>query len=90
MGTTEINGKRYVERWEYYDIDTENRNLKRTLEHRDTVLSIMYDLVRNCNMKTRIKLLMIKSVIDVEVWKDIKELTPMEKVMFDRFWERDF
>ena len=65
-------------------------DLERTLEHRDVILSIIYDLVRNCNVKNRIKLLMIKAVIDVEVWKDIKELTPMEKEMFDRFWKRDF
>ena len=40
--------------------------LERTLEHRDSILSIIYDLVRSCNVKNRIKLLMIKAVIDVE------------------------
>ena len=26
--TVEINGKRYVERWEYYDLDTTKRKLE--------------------------------------------------------------
>ena len=61
--------------------------LERTLEHRDSILSIIYDLVRSCNVKNRIKLLMIKAVIDVECWND---LTPMQKELFDRFWKRAF
>lgn len=61
--------------------------LERTLEHRDSILSIIYDLVRSCNIKNRIKLLMIKAVVDVECWND---LTPMQKELFDRFWKREF
>lgn len=44
----------------------ENKELQNTLQHRDSVLSIMYDLVRS-EVPDWYKIEMIKDVIDCEV-----------------------
>lgn len=64
----------------------ENKELQNTLQHRDSVLSIMYDLVRS-EVPDWYKIEMIKDVIDCEVWR---ELTDKQKKLVDKFWNREF
>lgn len=60
--------------------------LKETLEHRDSVLSIMYDLVRCDYIKPKLKLDIIKAVIDDECW-NFDDLTEKEKELWNYFWK---
>lgn len=57
-----------------YELEDENKKLKeeieklRVLKHRDTILSIMYDLVRSKEVTDERKIRIIRKVIDVESW----------------------
>lgn len=64
----------------------EMTELKETLEHRDSVLSIMYDLVRCDYIKPKLKLDIIKAVIDDECW-NFDDLTEKEKKLWNYFWK---
>lgn len=74
------------------ELKRENRKLKielkeneRTLEHRDSVLSIMWDLVRT-QMSTDADIVkMIEAVIDVECWAHLsKEKEKLVKAFYNR------
>jgi chromosome segregation ATPase len=65
----------------------ELKELEETLEHRDSVLSIMYDLLRS-DLSDYEQLCMIDVVIDVEVWNDPQN--KLREELLDRFWKRDF
>jgi DNA gyrase/topoisomerase IV subunit A len=65
----------------------EIEELKETLEHRDSVLSIMYDLLRS-DLGDYEQLCMIDVVIDVEVWNEPQN--KLREELLDRFWKRDF
>ena len=86
------------EKWEYrhkiLKLEEENKKLnsdleeiKNTLEHRDSVLSIMYDLLRS-DLGDYEQLCMIDVVIDVEVWNEPQN--KLREELLDRFWKRDF
>lgn len=68
-------------------LSMEMTDMQRTLEHRDSVLSIMYDLVRSEDLIYDYIIEMIKAVIDCEVWR---ELTDRQKKLVDKFWNREF
>lgn len=51
-------------------LNKELKEVERDLEHRDTILSVMYDLVRSEEVSDKRKLLIIKKVIDVESWAE--------------------
>ena len=51
-------------------LELELRDTERDLEHRDTILSIMYDLVRSKEVTDERKIRIIKKVIDVESWAE--------------------
>lgn len=63
------------------------KELEETLEHRDSVLSIMYDLLRS-DLGDYEQLCMIDVVIDVEVWNEPQN--KLREELLDRFWKRDF
>ena len=65
----------------------ELKELEETLEHRDSVLSIMYDLLRS-DLGDYEQLCMIDVVIDVEVWNEPQN--KLREELLDRFWKRDF
>lgn len=65
----------------------EVKELKETLEHRDSVLSIMYDLLRS-DLGDYEQLCMIDVVIDVEVWNEPQN--KLREELLDRFRKRDF
>lgn len=65
----------------------EMTDMQRTLEHRDSILSIMYDLVRSENSINEYIIEMIKAVIDEEVWA---ELTKRQRELVKAFWNREF
>lgn len=69
------------------ELEKENKENKETLEHRDSVLSIMYDLVRSENSINEYIIEMIKAVIDEEVWA---ELTKRQRELVKAFWDREF
>lgn len=76
------------------ELKRENRKLKiklkenqRTLEHRDSVLSIMYDLVRTTITADEDIIKMIEAVIDVECWLDISK---EQKKLVKAFYNREF
>jgi len=64
----------------------ENKELQNTLQHRDSVLSIMYDLVRS-EVPDWYKIEIIKAVINVECWSDNTE---KDKKLVEKFWNREF
>ncbi len=64
----------------------ENKELQNTLQHRDSVLSIMYDLVRS-EVPDWYKIEIIKAVINVECWSDDTE---KDKKLVEKFWNREF
>lgn len=64
----------------------EIKELKETLEHRDSVLSIMYDLIRCDYIRPKHKLDIIKAVIDDECW-NFDDLTEKEKELWNYFWK---
>ena len=68
-------------------MENQIRKLKETLEHRDSILSIMYDLLRS-NLGDYEQLSMIDVVIDVEVWNEPQN--KLREELLDRFWKRDF
>ena len=77
-----------------YDLARENKKLKdeleeikNDLEHRDSILSIMYDLLRS-DLGDYEQLCMIDVVIDVEVWNEPQN--KLREELLDRFWKRDF
>lgn len=76
---------------EQYDkvnrLKDELEETKETLWHRDSVLSIMYDLVRDEDLMYDYIIEMIKAVIDVEVWNDLSE---KQQELVKRFWNREF
>lgn len=51
---------------DYKILKEELREERETLAHRDTILSIMYDLVRNKEVTDERKIRIIRKVIDVE------------------------
>jgi len=76
------------------ELREENKNLKdeleeikNDLEHRDSILSIMYDLLRS-DLSDYEQLCMIDVVIDVEVWNEPQN--KLREELLDRFWKRDF
>ena len=75
---------------EQYDkvnrLKDELEETKETLWHRDSVLSIMYDLIRS-DLTDSFILEMIEAVVDVEVWKDLSE---KQQELVKRFWNREF
>lgn len=76
---------------EQYDkvnrLKNELEETKETLWHRDSVLSIMYDLIRDEDLMYDYIIEMIKAVIDCEVWR---ELTDKQKKLVEKFWNREF
>ena len=68
-------------------LSMEMTDMQRTLEHRDSILSIMYDLVRSENSINEYIIEMIKAVIDEEVWA---ELTKRQRELVKAFWNREF
>lgn len=68
-------------------LSMEMTDTQRTLEHRDSILSIMYDLVRSENSIYEYIIEMIKAVIDEEVWA---ELTKRQRKLVKAFWNREF
>lgn len=68
-------------------LSMEMTEMQRTLEHRDSILSIMYDLVRSENSIYEYIIEMIKAVIDEEVWA---ELTERQRKLVKAFWNREF
>lgn len=68
-------------------LSMEMTEMQRTLEHRDSILSIMYDLVRSENSINEYIIEMIKAVIDEEVWA---ELTKRQRELVKAFWNREF
>ena len=73
-------------RKEKWEIRKKMLELERDLEHRDSVLSIMYDLLRSDLWDYDI-LCMIDAVIISECWD---ELTTNDRELVDKFWKRDF
>lgn len=75
---------------EQYDkvnrLKDELEETKETLWHRDSVLSIMYDLVRS-EVPDWYKIEIIKAVINVECWSDE---TGKDKKLVEKFWNREF
>ena len=75
---------------EQYDkvnrLKDELEEAKETLWHRDSVLSIMYDLVRS-EVPDWYKIEIIKAVINVECWSDNTE---KDKKLVEKFWNREF
>ena len=69
------------------DLQARIKELEETLEHRDSVLSIMYDLLRS-DLSDYEQLSMIDVVIDVEVWNEPQN--KLREELLDRFWKRDF
>ena len=79
---------------EMQELREENKKLKEELEeikndlgHRDSILSIMYDLLRS-DLSDYEQLCMIDVVIDVEVWNEPQN--KLREELLDRFWKRDF
>lgn len=72
---------------ENYELKAENKELKRDLEHRDTILSIMYDLVRCKYIGFETRLEIIKAVVDLETGATIQG---WQKKLVDMFYHRDF
>lgn len=85
--TAKINGKEYVSLISYKRLSTKCEKIQKTLEHRDSVLSVMWDLVRTTITTDKDIIEMIKAVIDCEVWR---ELTDKQKKLVDKFWNREF
>ena len=75
---------------EQYDkvnrLKDELEETKETLQHRDSVLSIMYDLIRS-DLTDSFILEIIEAVINVEVWSDLSE---KQQELVKRFWNREF
>ena len=69
------------------ELEKENKELKRDLEHRDTILSIMYDLVRDWYIDADSKLVIIKAVVDIEVGADVTEF---QTQLAEMFYHRGF
>lgn len=76
---------------EQYDkvnrLKDELEETKETLWHRDSVLSIMYDLVRCSYIDYKNIIEMIQAVVDTEVWVDI---TQKQQKLVQKFWNREF
>ena len=60
----------YLEK-ENYELKKELKDTEKTLGHRDTCFSIMYDLVRNEEIPDDIKLWIIKIVVDEQCGQDL-------------------
>jgi len=76
---------------EQYDkvnrLKDELEETKETLWHRDSVLSIMYDLVRCSYIDYKNIIEMIQAVVDTEVWADT---TQKQQKLVQKFWNREF
>lgn len=75
------------QRQEFKRLRAENKELKRDLEHRDTILSIMYDLVRDWYIDAASKLVIIKAVVDIEAGE---EVTEFQTQLAEMFYHRGF
>lgn len=64
---------KWVTREEIEEVEKEIQETQKTLDHRDTVLSIMYDLVRNNSVPDDRKIRIIKKITSVEAWDDFYE-----------------
>jgi len=76
---------------EQYDkvnrLKDELEETKETLWHRDSILSIMYDLVRCSYIDYKNIIEMIQAVVDAEVWADT---TKKQQKLVQKFWNREF
>ena len=76
---------------EQYDkvnrLKDELEETKDTLWHRDSILSIMYDLVRCSYIDYKNIIEMIQAVVDAEVWADT---TKKQQKLVQKFWNREF
>lgn len=85
--TTKINGKEYISLISYKRLSTKCEKIQKTLEHRDSVLSVMWDLVRTTITTDKDIIEMIKAVIDVECWAPISK---KDEKLVEKFWNREF
>ena len=69
------------------ELEKENKELQGTLEHRDSILSVMWDLVRTTITTDEDIIKMIKAVVDVECWAPISK---KEEKLVEKFWNREF
>lgn len=71
---------------EVHRLKDELKEVQEDLWHRDSILSIMYDLIRS-DLTDSYILEIIEAVINVEVWSDLSE---KQQELVQRFWNREF